>query len=203
MVRVRRQNKKRKKSSKRRLRKDHPRSRRKNKKWCCTKSHSRKKGVFNSQVLWESKRMQTEKRPLLARAVGKSWVTLKSSVCVEAEARNDRGELRMRERWGRCADEYKPLLSDLWMWKTKVLVGGQEVGLWEVGSSWRVVRSSELWMFQGQRDLCIREVRPKTPSKGKVSFRTPIRQEHIPMSTGSQFSLRKKGKWNKAGGYTR
>lgn len=32
MVRVRRQNKKRKKSSKRRLRKDHPRSRRKNQK---------------------------------------------------------------------------------------------------------------------------------------------------------------------------
>lgn len=59
--------------------------------------------------------MQTEKRPLLAGTVGKSRVTLKSSVCVEGESRNDQEELRMRERWGRRVDEYKPLLSDLWM----------------------------------------------------------------------------------------
>lgn len=49
-------------------------------------------------------------------------------------------------------------------------------------------------MFQSQRELGIREVRPKTQSKGKISDRSQIRSEGIQTSPGGQVSLGKKGK---------
>lgn len=49
-------------------------------------------------------------------------------------------------------------------------------------------------MFQGQRELGIREVRTKTQSKGKVSIRSQIRPEGIQMSTSGQGRLGKMGK---------
>lgn len=150
----------------RRLRISHLRRRRTNQEECWyQKPQQEERGFQQGHMLLRGQGHRLRRSHWLSG--GHGWHE-EHCVRVEEQTGSNYGELRMRERWGRSTYEYKPLLSNLWMWKMNMWgAGRQEGGLWEAGLSWRVVRSGEIWVFQGQRELSIREVRLKTPLKGR------------------------------------